>query len=78
MIWKGHVAHMREMRNARKNLVRKPEGKRSFDIPMHRYKDTITMDLKEIECDSDDWIQLLQDRDKWWALVKMEMNLWAP
>jgi L-amino acid N-acyltransferase YncA len=21
---------------------------------------------------------LAQDRDQWWALVKMEMNLWVP
>jgi len=24
-----------------------------------------------------DWIELVQDRDKWWALVKAVMNLWV-
>jgi hypothetical protein len=25
-----------------------------------------------------DWINLAEDRDKWWALVNMEMNLCVP
>jgi hypothetical protein len=25
-----------------------------------------------------DWIDLAQDRDKWWAVVNMVMNLWVP
>jgi hypothetical protein len=28
MRWAGHVAHLREMRNAYRMLVRKPEGKK--------------------------------------------------
>jgi len=32
----GHVAHMGELRNAYKILVRKPEGKRTLDS--QRYK----------------------------------------
>jgi hypothetical protein len=24
-----------------------------------------------------DWIDLAQDRDRWWAVVYMVMNLWA-
>jgi hypothetical protein len=26
------------------------------------------MDLGEIRCDDEDWIQLPQGRDQWWAL----------
>jgi hypothetical protein len=37
---------MGEMRNAHAVLVRKPEGKRSFGRPRHRWKDIIKMDLK--------------------------------
>jgi hypothetical protein len=25
-----------------------------------------------------DWIDLAQDRDRWWAPVNMVMNLWVP
>jgi hypothetical protein len=25
-----------------------------------------------------DWIELTQDRDKWWALVNAIMDLWVP
>jgi len=33
------------------------------------------MDLQEVGCD---WIELGQDRDRWWALVNAVMNLWIP
>jgi hypothetical protein len=38
----------------------------------------IKMDLKEIGCDSMDWIDLAQDRDQWRALFNMVMNLQVP
>jgi hypothetical protein len=41
---------------------------------MRRWEDNIKMCLTEIECDDEDWINLVQDRDQWWALV----NLQAP
>jgi hypothetical protein len=25
-----------------------------------------------------DWIHLAQDRNQWWTLVNMVMNLWVP
>jgi hypothetical protein len=34
------------------------------------------MDLKETGWESMDWINLAEDRDKWWAVVKSVMNLW--
>jgi hypothetical protein len=33
------------------------------------------MDLKEIVSESVDWIVLVQDRDKWRAVVQTVMNL---
>jgi len=36
------------------------------------------MDLQKVECGSVDWIKLLQDRDRWQALVNAVMNLLVP
>jgi hypothetical protein len=38
----------------------------------------IKIDLRKIEWDGVDWIELAQDRDQWRALVNTVMNLWAP
>jgi hypothetical protein len=40
--------------------------------------DNIKMDLREIEWDGIDWIDLAQDRDKCRALVNKVMNLQVP
>jgi hypothetical protein len=36
------------------------------------------MDLRQIEWDSVDWIELAQDRDQWRVLVNTVMNLRVP
>jgi hypothetical protein len=36
------------------------------------------MDLREIERDGMDWIDVTHDRDLWRALVNTVMNLWFP
>jgi hypothetical protein len=36
------------------------------------------MNVREIRWGGVDWINLAQDRDQWWALVKMVMNFWVP
>jgi hypothetical protein len=45
----GHVAHMREMRNAYRILVGKPEWKRPLGRPRRRWEDNIRVDLREVE-----------------------------
>jgi hypothetical protein len=38
----------------------------------------VKMDLREIEWDGMNWIDLVQDRDQWRALVNTVMNLSVP
>jgi len=35
------------------------------------------MCLRGLGWESMDWIHLAQDRDKWWSLVNIVMNLWV-
>jgi hypothetical protein len=46
--------------------------------PRRRWVDNIKMDLREIEWDGMDWIDMAQDRDQWKALVNTVLNLWVP
>ena len=73
MGWGEYVAHMVERRGEGK-----PEGNRPLGIPRRRWKDNIKMDLQEVECRGTDWIELAQDRDRWWALANAVMNLRVP
>jgi hypothetical protein len=59
-------------------LVGKLEGKRILGRHRCRWEDNIKMDLKEVECEGMDWIELAQDRDRWLALVSAVMNLQFP
>jgi len=67
-----------ERRGIYRVLVGKPEGKRPLGRPRHRWEENIVMDLQEVGCGGMDWIEVAQDRDRWWALVNMVMNLWVP
>jgi len=69
---------MGEKRGVYRVLVRKPEGKRPLGKPRRRWEDNIKMDLKELGYVGMDWIELVQDRDRWRALVNTVMNLGAP
>jgi hypothetical protein len=75
MRWAGHIAQMREKRNAHRILVGKPEGKRPLGRPRCKWEDNIRMDLREIRWSGMNWIVLAQDRDQWRALVNTVMNL---
>ena len=69
---------MGERKGVYRVLVGKPEGKRPLGRPRNRWEDNIKMDLQEVGCGGMDWIELAQDRGRWWALVNAVMNLWVP
>jgi hypothetical protein len=69
---------MREKRIACRVLVGKPEGKRPLRRPRRTWVDNIKTDLRKIGWDGMHWIDLVQDRNKWRALVNTVMNLRIP
>jgi hypothetical protein len=69
---------MGEGRGIYRVLLGKSEGKRPLGRPRHRWEDNIKMDLQEVGCGGMDWIELAQDRARWWALVNVVMNLRVP
>jgi hypothetical protein len=60
---------MEEDRGLHRVLVGKPEGKRPLERPRCRLEHNIKMDFQEVEGGRGDWMELAQDRDRWWALV---------
>jgi hypothetical protein len=49
--------------------------KRPFGRPRRRMEDNNKMDLKELEWQGMDWIDLFQNRDRWRALVNAVMKI---
>jgi len=78
MRWVGHVASMGERRGVYRVLVGKPERNRLLGRPRRRWEDNVKMDLQEVGCVIVDGIKLVQDRDRWRALVNAVMNLRVP
>jgi len=77
MRWARHVARMGEGRGMHRVLVVKPERKRPLGRPRRRCEDNIKMDFREVG-GGGDWMELVQDRNRWRALVSMVMNFWVP
>jgi hypothetical protein len=63
MRWAGHVARMRETRNAYRILMGKPEGKSPLERPRRMWVDNNKLDLKDVAWDDIYWIDLAEDRD---------------
>ena len=66
---------MGKWRGVYRVLVGRPEGKRLLGRLMHRWEDNIKMNLQEVGCGGMDWIELAEDRNRWWALVNAVMNI---
>ena len=69
---------MGEKRGVNRVLVGKLEGKIPLGRPRRRWEDNIKMDIQEVGCWGVDWIELVQNRDRWQALVNAIMNFRVP
>jgi hypothetical protein len=56
----------------------KPERKRPLVKPSRRWEDNIKMDVQEVGWGGMDGLDLAQDRDRWWAVVNVVLNLRVP
>ena len=78
LTWAGHVARMEQSRAAYRVVVRKPKGRIPLRRPRRRWQDKVKMCLREVGCDSGDWIDLAEDRDQWRAYVRAVLDLRVP
>jgi hypothetical protein len=78
MRWAAHVARMGEGRGVHRVLVGKPEGRRTLGRPRRRLEDNIKMYLQEVGEGCRDWMELVQDTDRWRALLSRVMNFRVP
>jgi hypothetical protein len=59
-------------------LVGRPEGRRPLGRPRRRWEDNIKRDLQEVGGGCGDWMERVQDTDRWRALVNTLMNFLLP
>jgi hypothetical protein len=69
---------MEEDRGVHRVLVGKHEGKRPLGRPRRNWEDNIKMDLQEVIGGRGDWMELIQDSDRWRALVGTVRNFQFP
>ena len=72
------MARMGQGRGVYRILVGKPDEKRPLGRPRRRWEDNIKMNLQEVGGGCGTWMELVQGRDRWWALVSTVMNLRVP
>ena len=72
------MARMGQVKAVHRVLEGKPEGKRPLGRPRRRWGDNIKMDLREVGGGFEDWMELVEDRNRWRALVGTVMNLGVP
>jgi hypothetical protein len=75
MRWAGHVARMGEGGKRVQGFGGKARRESPLERPRRRWKDGITMDLREIGWGGVEWSRLAQDRDHWRAVENAVMKL---
>jgi hypothetical protein len=78
MRWAGLVACMGNRRGAYRILVGRREGKRRLSKPGRRWEYNIKIYVQEVGRGCMDGFDLAQDRDRWWALLNVVLNLRVP
>ena len=77
LLWAGHVARMEEGRSAFKILTGKSRG----NILLRRLGidgSTISESLKEIDINTRNWVDSVQDENYWRAVVNVALSLLVP
>jgi hypothetical protein len=70
---------MGKMKNVYKIWLESLQGRQHLEeLRMRRRVDDIKVDLRRTELEGVGWIRVVQDRDRWRALVDMVMNLRVP
>ena len=62
----GHIARMKEGRSAFNSFTNKPYRKISLGRPRHRWEENIKKCLKEIQINTENWVDSAQD----WGLLE--------
>jgi hypothetical protein len=72
-----HHGHRIRVNINRNKYDGRPEEKKPLGTPRRRWEDNIKMDLQEVvggRVVRGYWMELAQDRDKWWALLGTVRN----
>ena len=69
---------MEEGRSVFKILTGTPTRKIPLGRPRRTCEDNFRIDLKEIDINTRNWVDLAQDRDYWRILVNAALNLRVP
>jgi hypothetical protein len=67
-----------EDRGVHRVLVEKLEEKWPLGRPRRRWEDNNKINFQEVGGGRGDWMELAQDRDRWWALVGTVRDFWVP
>jgi len=79
MRWAGHVTYMGNASGMYKVVVGRPERKTPLERLGYRWEINNKINVEEVGCRGGHGLDYLaQDREMWWALVNLVMNLPVP